>query len=326
MVTPDTRSRAVRCVHRPHVGAPAVHTIDLTYVGLGIHEELVAYVADQQEYYAQEGVHVALRDGCAWQMDRIRRTATIGLGRAVVSTVTDGVPWVVLCVNTQHPLFWLLARERYTTVEALKGRRIGVHPARTAPGCFARIALRKHGLDPDRDIQSVVLTPGDYSRHLRGLADGSLDAAFVGSTVAPEVTAQDDGLRLLAFVGDDLQVPTVGIAVDTTHLSPDDPAVQALVRAHRRALRAIHDDPDLAARYVQALVPYLTLAQARQHVERWVAPYFTIDGRHDPDVAARALSAVAGELAASTVPDAARIYRTQPPEEKSWPTHNQWQS
>lgn len=42
-----------------------MHTIDLTYVGLGIHEELVAYVADQQNYYEEEGVHVALRDACA---------------------------------------------------------------------------------------------------------------------------------------------------------------------------------------------------------------------------------------------------------------------
>jgi hypothetical protein len=47
-------------------GVLAVHIIDLTYVGLGIHEELAAYVADQQNYYEQEGVHVALRDGRAW--------------------------------------------------------------------------------------------------------------------------------------------------------------------------------------------------------------------------------------------------------------------
>ena len=37
--------------------------IDLAYVGRGIHEELVAYVADQEGYYEQEGVHVAIRDG-----------------------------------------------------------------------------------------------------------------------------------------------------------------------------------------------------------------------------------------------------------------------
>ena len=40
-------------------------TIALAYVGRGLHEELVAYIADQQGYYADEGVHVALRHGCA---------------------------------------------------------------------------------------------------------------------------------------------------------------------------------------------------------------------------------------------------------------------
>jgi NitT/TauT family transport system substrate-binding protein len=290
-----------------------VHTIDLTYVGLGIHEELVAYVADQQNHYEQEGVHVALRDGCAWDGERVRRTATIGLGRAVLSRVTDGVPWTVLCVNTERPLFWLLARDAYTSVEELRGARIGIHPPRTAPGCFSRIVLRRHGLDPDHDVQPVVMRPGDYRRHVRRLAEGSLDAAFVGSTLAPEVTAQENGLRLLAFVGDHFRISTVGVAVDPTHIPPDDPAVLALVRANRRALRTIHDEPDLAARYVNALIPSLSETEARRHFERYVAPYFTADGRHDPSVAAEAVPSVAEELGVSPVPDAAGIYRTASP-------------
>jgi ABC-type nitrate/sulfonate/bicarbonate transport system substrate-binding protein len=287
-----------------------VHTIDLTYVGLGIHEELVAYVADQEDYYQQEGVHVALRDGCAWDGERVRRTATIGLGRAVLSRVTGGVPWTVLCANTDRPMFWLLARDVHGSVEELRGRRIGIHAPGTAPGCFARIVLRRHGLDPDHDVQSVVMTPGDYGRHLRQLADGSLDAAFVGSTLAPEVAASENGLRLSAFVGDDFRIPTVGIAVDPTHTAPDDPAVLALVRANRRALRTIHDEPDLAVRYVNQLIPSLSETDARRHYERYVAPYFTVDGRHDPAVAAEAVSSVAAELGVTTVPDAADIYRT----------------
>jgi hypothetical protein len=67
--------------------------------------------------------------------------------------------------------------------------------------------LRRLGLDPDHDVQPVVMTPGDYGRHLRKLAEGSLDAAFVGSTLAPEVAAQRSGLRLLAFVGDNWACP-----------------------------------------------------------------------------------------------------------------------
>jgi NitT/TauT family transport system substrate-binding protein len=291
-----------------------VHIIDLTYVGLGIHEELVAYVADQQNYYEQEGVHVALRDGRAWDGERLRQTATIGLGRAVLSRLTGGTPWTVLCVNTDRPLFWLLARDAYASAGELKGRRIGIHPPQTAPGCFSRIVLRRLGLDPDHDVQPVVMTPGDYGRHLRRLAEGSLDAAFVGSTLAPEVTAQENGLRLLAFIGDYFQIPTVGVAVDPTRIAPDDPAVPALVRANRRALRTIRGEPDLAAKYVNALIPSLTQTEARRHYERYVAPYFTADGRHDPSVAAQALSSVAQELGVSTVPDPADIYRTEPAE------------
>jgi len=290
-----------------------VHIIDLTYAGLGIHEELVAYAADQQNYYRQEGVHVALRDGRAWDDERLQGTATIGLGRAALARVTDGTPWTVLCVNTDRPLFWLLARDAYPSAGELKGRRIGIHPPKTAPGCFCRIVLRRLGLDPDHDVQSVAMAPGDYGRHLRQLAQGSLDAAFVGSTLAPEVTAQEYGLRLLAFVGDYFQIPTVGIAVDPTRIAPDDPAVLALVRANRRALRMIRDQPDLAVRYVNALIPSLTETQARQLYERYVAPYFTADGRQDPSVAAQALSSVAEELGVTTVPDAADIYRTDPP-------------
>jgi NitT/TauT family transport system substrate-binding protein len=192
----------------------------------------------------------------------------------------------VLCVNTDRPLFWLLARDPYASAEELKGRTIAIHPPHTMPGWFLHIVLRRLGLDPDHDIQPVVMTPGDYRRHLRKLTDGSLDAAFVGSTLAPEVTAQDNGLRLLAFVGDYIQIPTVGVAVDPTHITPDDPAVLALVRASRRALRTIRDEPDLAARYVDAFIPSLTEAAARRHYESYVAPYFTADGRHDPTVAA----------------------------------------
>jgi NitT/TauT family transport system substrate-binding protein len=158
------------------------------------------------------------------------------------------------------------------------------------------------------------MTPGDYGRHLRRLAEGSLDAAFVGSTLAPEVTAQENGLRLLAFIGDYFQIPTVGVAVDPTRIAPDDPAVLALVRANRRALRTIRDEPDLAVKYVNALIPSLTQTEARRHCERYVAPYFTADGRHDPSVAAQALSSVAQELGVSTVPDPADIYRTEPAE------------
>ncbi|MET9036389.1 ABC transporter substrate-binding protein [Streptomyces mirabilis] len=286
-----------------------MHTIDLAYVGRGLHEELVAHIADQQDYYADEGVHVALRDGCSWDEERLRRGATIGLGRALLSRLTDSTPWVALQVNTTRPLFWFLARPGLTSLADLAGRRLAVHAPHSAPGCFTRIVLRRAGLDPDRDIHTVVRPPGDYGMDLRRLHDGSIDAALVGSTMAPEAIAAEHGWQVLGWVGDHFRIPTVGLAVDPTYTDPDDPAVQAVLRAHRRALRVIHDEPDTTVRHMRTFLGRHTQDEVRAHYETFIAPYFTTDGQADPTVGADAITAVATELGVPATVTAADFYR-----------------
>jgi ABC-type nitrate/sulfonate/bicarbonate transport system substrate-binding protein len=289
-----------------------MQTIDLAYVGRGLHEELVAYIADQENYYADEGVHVALRDGCDWDEERLRRGACIGLGRALLSRLTSGIPWVGLTVNTHRPLFWFLGRSGLTSVADLAGQRLAVHPAHTPPGSFARIVLRQAGLDPDRDVQLRVQPPGDYGMYLRQLREGEIDAAYVGSTMAPEAVAAENGWEVLAWVGDHFQIPTVGVAIDPTYTRPDDPAVQALVRAHRRALQVIHNDPDTTVRYMKAFHGHHTTDEIRAHYKTFIAPHYTTDGQADPTIGAKAIPAVAAELGVPATFTAADFYRTAP--------------
>lgn len=278
-----------------------MNTIDLTYVGHGLHEELIAYVADQEGYYDDEGVHVALRDGVGWETERLQRGATIGLGRAVLSRLTDGIDWKVLSVNTHRPLFWFIGNADVTSMDDLRGRRLAVHAGHTAPGCFARIVLRKHGLDPDRDVKCVARAPGDYQMDLRRLRDGSIDAAYVGSTLSPEQVAEEEGFHVLAWVGDHFQIPTVGIAVDPAHVPLDSPALQALVRANARALQTMAEEPELAVDYVGAFLNRLTRDEALKYYERYIGPYFTPDGRVDLSIARQAIDTVAAELAVAPV-------------------------
>lgn len=287
-----------------------MYTIDLAYVGRGLHEELAAYIADQEDYYAEEGVHVALRDGCTWDEERLRRGATIGLGRALLSRLTDATPWVALNVNTHRPLFWFLARPGLTSLADLAGRRLAVHAPHTAPGCFTRIVLRKAGLDPDRDIDTIVRMPGDYGMDLRRLQDRSIDAALVGSTMAPEAVAAEHGWHVLGWVGDHFQIPTVGLAVDPTYTDPNDPAVQAVLRAHRRALQVIHNDPDTTVRHMQTFLGGHTADEIRAHYKSFIAPYFTTDGQADLAVGDTAITAVAAELGVPATFTAADFYRT----------------
>jgi NitT/TauT family transport system substrate-binding protein len=287
-----------------------MHTIDLAYVGRGLHEELVAYIADQEDFYAAEGVHVSLRDGCAWPDERLRHCATIGLGRALLSRLNDGIPWVGVNVNTHYPLFWFLGRDDVASLQDLAGRSLAVHKANTPPGCFARIVQRRAGFDPDQDVKNLVRWPGDYHMDLRRLQDGSIDAAYVGSTMAPEAVAAEYGWNMLAWVGDHFQIPTVGVAVDPTYNDPEGPAVQALVRAHRRALRVIKDDPDTAIRHIQMFLGRHTEDEARAHFERFIAPYFTADGQVDLAIGEAGITAVAAELGVPANVTAAEFYRT----------------
>ena len=278
-----------------------MYVIDLAYVGRGIHEELVAHVAEQQGFYEDEGVHVALRDGVGWPEERLRRGATIGLGRALLSRLTDGIGWKALSVNTHHPLFWFVGRADVKSMADLRGRRLAVHARHTAPGCFARIVLRKHGLDPDRDLECVVRTPGDYQMDLRRLRDGSIDAAYVGSTLSPEQVAEEEGLHVLAWVGDHFQIPTVGVAVDPDHTPLDSPALQALVRANQRALATLAEQPSLAVDYLASFLNRLTREEAQLHYDRYIGPYFTPDGRVNLGIAQQGIDVVAAELGVSPV-------------------------
>jgi ABC-type nitrate/sulfonate/bicarbonate transport system substrate-binding protein len=278
-----------------------METIDLAYVGRGLHEELVAHVADQEGYFEDERVHVAIRDGIGWPAERLRRGAVIGLGRTLLSRLTDGIGWTALSVSTDHPLFWFLGNADVKSMADLRGRRLAVHAAGNPPGTFARIVLRKHGLDPDRDLECLVRHPGDYQMDLRRLRDGSIDAAYVGSTLSPEQVAEEEGFHMLAWIGDHFQIPTVGVVVDPDHIPLDGPAPQALVRANQRALRLLAEQPSRAVDYVSWFLDRLTREEAQQYYERYVGPYFLPDRKVDLNMAQQAIDAVAGELGVNSV-------------------------
>jgi NitT/TauT family transport system substrate-binding protein len=289
--------------------------LEFAYVGLGAHEEVVYSVAAELGFYDDEGVNVSIQDGVRWSDDRLRHAAAVGLGRTLLIRLLGGAPWAMLCVNTERPLFWLMARSEFSDVSELRGRRVAMHPPLVAPGCFARIILRGRGLDPDTDIEAVSMFPGDYREHVRLLKTGELDAAVVGSTLSPERLAADEGLRLLLFFGDELQIPTTGVAVDPATVALDDPRVQSLVRANVRALRALLHDRTLGAAHLRRLLRNADDATARDFYDRYIAPYFKPDGRPEPEVVARALPLVAQELAIITgraveLPTAEEIYRS----------------
>jgi ABC-type nitrate/sulfonate/bicarbonate transport system substrate-binding protein len=289
--------------------------LDFAYVGLGVHEEVVYSVAEQLGYYAAEGVRVTIQDGVRWDDERLRQAAAVGLGRTLLIRLLAGTPWTMLCVNTERPLFWFMARPEFADLAELRGRRVAMHPRLVAPGTFARIILRGRDLDPDHDIEAVEMFPGDYGEHVRMLKSGELDAAVIGSTWSPEQLEAEEGLRLLRFFGDDFQIPTTGVAVDASVVALEDPRVEGIVRANLRALSALLADPQLGAEHTGRLLPFADAVWARDFYDRYVGSRFQAHGQPGAEVVARALRLVAQELRIITgrvvdVPPAEEIYRS----------------
>src|ERR1700722_11551715 len=107
----------------------------------------------KEGYYADERIHVAIHDGESWETERLCRCATIGLGRTLESRLTSGARRsastpIVRCSGFS-------AGQNVNSMADLRGRRLAVHAAHTAPGCFARIVLRNPGLDPIRALQRI---------------------------------------------------------------------------------------------------------------------------------------------------------------------------
>ena len=104
--------------------------------------------------------------GSAGRRGVLRTVATIGLGRATLSRLTDGI---VESAQRQHASSAVLVyRQRRRGIDGGYSRAPPGGPRRPhAPGCFARIVMRKYGLDPDRDLECVVRAPGAYQMDLR---------------------------------------------------------------------------------------------------------------------------------------------------------------
>ena len=81
-----------------------------------------------------------------------------------------------------------------------------------------------------------------------------------------------------------------------TRIPLDNPPLQALVRANRRALLTIAEQPQLAVDYIASFLDRLTRDEVQRYYERSVGPYFSSDGRVDLSVAQHAVAAVATEL------------------------------
>jgi hypothetical protein len=178
----------------------------------------------------------------------------------------------------------------------------------TGPTTFARIIFRQHGLDLLTDCTYLPQSEPGLDERVKGmLHGGEIEAAVISAApFAPE----REGFRILAFFGNLVPATATGLAVNTRLVSPDDPQVQAVTRAHQAALRRLHADRDLAIRAILDVEPQTSPEDAAQLYDRYIHPYWSPDGRVDLAKAQQSLQAIAREIGATQLPHLVELYRT----------------
>ncbi|HLH26217.1 MAG TPA: ABC transporter substrate-binding protein [Chloroflexota bacterium] len=167
-----------------------------------------------------------------------------------------------------------------TSPEQLRGKPVGITRFGGQPHVAARLALKKWGLDPDRDVQYLQL--GGTPEILAAMQSGTV----VGGAFAPptNVRAQRLGFRVLGDLGQmDIPYQAGVLAGMQSYLEANPEATRRFVQAMLDAIQvSLTDDAStyaVLAKYTRTDDPDLlhtTIDYYRQVVSR--VPYPTLEG------------------------------------------------
>ena len=219
-------------VSLPHKSQAEIVHMGLSGVGL---YELPSEIAKRRGFYDQErlevrkvtvGVGIQVAALLAGELDY----STVASTTAVASV--QGLPVKTIMGWFDRPLHMLVARPEIKDMSELKGKRIAVSAIGSPPHILAREALRKSGLNPDKDATFLAL--GGSSDRLAGLVGGTVDATPLD--VAYIARTEQLGLSSLLYLGDVVDLRLGGLAVATDKIEKNPDQIRRIVRATWRGI------------------------------------------------------------------------------------------
>jgi ABC-type nitrate/sulfonate/bicarbonate transport system substrate-binding protein len=262
----------------------------LGFKAFDLHELLLHFVAERLGHYQREGLAVRLRDITFTPEEKLEaHVFSVACGSTLLGRV-PGARRKVVFVATEHPMFWIHARAGTTNLERLRGTRIATYPPASPPWLMHRAILGRHGLNPDQDVQ-LEAARDDVAR-LGLLRSGNVEAAVLSSAVPP-AKAQSLGLATVAFFGDEIRIPTTGLAVSEEIIREQPALVRRLVAALRSSLRSVHESPgDVLPALELLLDGGKEIAEKTYEIVR---ACFTKSGRASADARKTAIELVNGQ-------------------------------
>ena len=209
--------------------------IHLAFKAHDIHELLCHGIAEKGGFYRDAGIHVRLLDSTFVPDEALPDNTFLSACGAVLAGFLSGKDYKVVFVACDRPMFWVYGRQGIEQIEELAQGRVATFPEAAPPAQFLKELLANAGVAP-----GLVPCRDDVSR-LALVSSGSVDAALLSSNcLSTEVN--EGGCRVLAFVGDEIRLPSAGLAVTTSLFNGRPDLVEKMVWTYRRAMKCVFDE------------------------------------------------------------------------------------
>ncbi len=243
--------------------------IYLGFKAFDVHELLCHGIAEAGGFYDDAGISVKLLDTTFMPDGALpENTFHVACGAALASFLS-GRKRKIVFVACDRPMFWLYGRPGIDSVNQLKQGRVATFPDPAPPSRFLQAVLKKAGVAPG------LLPSRDDVARLALLKSGSVDAALLSSHFLPAEVEQH-GARQLAFVGENLRLPSTGLAVSSDMFDEQPELVSSMVGVYQQAMKSVFDDDQSLLREVllQSFAkPEQSLDQAVQVIRDCYNPF-----------------------------------------------------
>ena len=208
----------------------ALKTSYSAMIGANLPLWLAAEAGIYQKHGLDAGVdYIASSTGIPALLSGQVQVANVG-GTETLGAVVQGADLVIIGTTLPVYPFVMMAPASITSVDQLRGKKVGVSNVGSTSDTATRIILRRNGLDPDKDV--TIVPVGSLSNRMAALLGGAIDA---GVAQPPEqLGLQDKGFHVIY----DLAAQKV-------------PAAGGAVLVQRSWLNT---NRDVAQRYIDALV------------------------------------------------------------------------
>jgi ABC-type nitrate/sulfonate/bicarbonate transport system substrate-binding protein len=278
--------------------------IQLGFKAFDPHELLCHFIACEAGLYKHEKLSIELIDITFVADTELPITIFQASCGAALASALKGIPQRIIFVATDKPMFWIYSSNNFDSLQELTNAKIATFPLNAPPHHLANIILNKSGLNVEEEIK--LLPARDDMARFGLLKSGNVDAAVISSAIAPAKIEQS-GLNKLCFFGDEIRIPTTGLAIDQSSLDKEPELALTFVHILRESLSIIQNNPELIAlvleKYFEVNNDFV------KDTARLYQKYYTRDGRCSESIAQNAIDSLCGSLAISPVPCWDKIYR-----------------